>query len=334
MDKLQLTIGMSPPEKCPPRDYMRDTRDWLTAQANHRQYIHDVHFAHWNPMIASSGRLSNTFLPPDDLKDLQYYTIEWNAANTQLKLTLLLNYVLHDNYKLILLDFARNYYARGIRSVVVADLNLIKAIKDKFPDVQIQGSCLSYRLTEEELQEEADAGVSIHNPSVDIIRNSAQLKRNHLAGFKQKVIVAEGCLHQCPVEKPLYGHRWHTARVRSHLLGLRSLGHEESQAFLPGQLDHHCPPEATAAVHSLCEAAGGSTGTLPNSPGGIGQFIEVFYSGRTYNLIDYLAAAYVVPLRQVIGYIPSDYFGEEFFNTIETCGGQCATLRCACAGGS
>ena len=104
---------------------------------------------------------------------LQYYTIEWNAANTRLKLTLLLNYLLHDNYELVLLDFAENYYPRGIRSVVVADLNLIKAIKDRFPDVEVQGSCMSYRLTEEELREEADAGVSIHNPAVEIIRNSS-----------------------------------------------------------------------------------------------------------------------------------------------------------------
>ena len=212
MDKLQLTIGMSPPDRRPPRDYLADARNWLSTQAEHRQYIHDVHFAHWNPMIASSGRYTNTFLSLNNLKALQHYAIEWNAANTQLKLTLLLNYLLHENYKLILLDFARNYYSRGIRSVVVADLNLVKAIKDRFPDVQIQGSCLSYRLTEEELQEEADAGVSIHNPSVDIIRDSAQLKRNHLAGFKQKVIVAEGCLHGCPAERPLYGHRWHIAR--------------------------------------------------------------------------------------------------------------------------
>ena len=202
MDKLQLTIGMSSPYRRPPRDYFKDVREWLTLQAAHRQYIYDLHFAHWNPMIASSGRFTNAFLSPEDVNALQYYSIEWNAVNTQLRLTLLLNYLLHENYKLVLLDFARNYYARGIRSVVVADLNLIKAIKDSFPDVEVQGSCLSYRLTEEELQEEADAGVSLHNPAVDIIRNSAQLRRNHLAGFKQKVIVAEGCLHQCPLERP------------------------------------------------------------------------------------------------------------------------------------
>ena len=73
----------------------------------------------------------------------------------------------------------------------------------------------------------------------------------------------------------------------------------------------------------------GSGGTLLESGDGIGRFIELFHSGRTYNLIDYLAAAYVYPFRHLIGYIPSDYFDTEFFETIETCGGRCVQRRCS-----
>ena len=91
MDKLRLTIGLCPPGMRPPRDFLKDARDWLTAVARHREYVQDVHFGHWNPMIASSGRSSNPFLSSEDLRTLQHYTIEWNAENTRLRLTLLLN---------------------------------------------------------------------------------------------------------------------------------------------------------------------------------------------------------------------------------------------------
>ena len=229
-----------------------------------------------------------------------------------MKLTLLLNYLLHQNYKLILNDFAANYYPHSIRSVVAADLNLIKAIKDRFPTWEIQGSCLFYRIAAEELprrgRRRGHAAQSLggHHSQLGAV------EANHLAGFPQKVIVAEGCLHRCPVEKPLYGHRWHTARgfnpdfpgcnfwvIRNPKLFFRATG-----SPLPAS-SSSC---RTSPASSCPAARPARCSTTPTESASSSSF---FIPGGVYNLIDYLAAAYAVALRERIGYIPADYFGDE-----------------------
>jgi murein DD-endopeptidase MepM/ murein hydrolase activator NlpD len=79
--------------------------------------------------------------------------ISWNQKHTGFKLTLLLNYLLHDNYKVVVDNIIKEFYPLGVRSFVVADIELIKRLKDALPDCEVQGSCLSNRLTEEELEE-------------------------------------------------------------------------------------------------------------------------------------------------------------------------------------
>ena len=300
------------------------------CQAAHRQYIYDVHFAHWNPFLAASGRNTSSFLSPDDRRDLQYYTIEWNAANTQLKLTLLLNYLLTTTTGWSCWTLPRTTIPAAFAPWWRADLNLIKAIKDDFPDVEIQGSCLSYRITEEELQEEAHAGVSIHNPAVEIIRDSEQLKRNYLAGFQTEVIVAEGRLHRCPAENSIAGSLpWGlTPRLRA----CDDMVMKDPRLFCANWITIARLKQLMPYI-AYVKLPRGSGGTFLESVAGIGRFIELFHSGRPYNLIDYLAAAYVYPLRQFVGYIPSHYFGDEFFAVIETCGGHAPGGAVRCAGG-
>jgi hypothetical protein len=326
MNELQLTVGLSPPRYAG-RDHRADVQRWLTSLTPYRAHIRDVHFAHYNPMVVASGRMPHSFLSLDEAAQLQFHTIQWNQQHTGFRLTLLLNYLLHDHYRLIVDDFARNYYSRGVRSVVVADLNLIKALRDRFPDLLIQGSCLSYRMTEGELAEEARAGVSIHNPAVDIIRNSAQLRRNHAAGFRQKVIFAEGCLHECPAERPKFGHRWHIARGFAYAPPCEQWVTQDPRRFLRANWVTIARLKELAPYIDCVKLPRGSAGTSPESPG-IGGFIELYRTGRTYNVLDYLAAFYREPLRRMVGYIPSSFFDTEFFQTIEACGGQCRERGC------
>lgn len=70
--------------------------------------------------------------------------ISWNQEHTGFKFTLLLNYLLHDNYKVVVDNVIKEFYPLGIRSFVVADLELIKRLKDALPDCEIQGSCLFF----------------------------------------------------------------------------------------------------------------------------------------------------------------------------------------------
>lgn len=326
MNDLQLTVGLSPP-RFAGRDHRADVQRWLTSLTPYRAHVHDVHFAHYNPLVAASGRMPHSFLSLDEAAQLQFHVIEWNQQNTGFRLTLLLNYLLHDHYRLVVDDFARNYYPRGVRSVVVADLNLIKALRDRFPDLLIQGSCLSYRMTEDELAEEARAGVSIHNPAVDIIRDSAQLRRNHAAGFRQKVIFGEGCLHQCPAERPKFGHRWHIARGFAYAPPCEQWVVRDPLRFFRANWVTIARLKKLAPYIEFVKLPRGSAGTSPESAG-IGRFIELYRTGQTYNVLDYLAAYYREPLRRMVGCIPSSYFDTRFFQTIETCGGQCQQRGC------
>ncbi|HRS97966.1 MAG TPA: hypothetical protein P5040_07245, partial [Smithella sp.] len=203
MQNIKLTIGFSPY-----RTKKRHLRE-LTA---FRQYIYDLHFPHYDPQISASGRAMESRISLFDNRKYTLDLISFNERHTGFKLTLLLNYLLHDNYKVVVDNVRNEFIPRGVRSFVVADIELVKRLKDAFPDCEIQGSCLSNRMIEAELEEERKEGVTLHNPSVNIIRNPAQLERNHRAGYQQKIIAFEGCLHNCPDESAPYGHRWYLAR--------------------------------------------------------------------------------------------------------------------------
>jgi hypothetical protein len=109
-----------------------------------RPYIYDLHFPHYNPHISSSGRAVNEKISLYEARKRTLKLISWNQEHTGFKFTLLLNYLLHDNYKVVVVDnVIKEFYPLDIRSFVVADLELIKRLKDALPDCEIQGYCLS-----------------------------------------------------------------------------------------------------------------------------------------------------------------------------------------------
>lgn len=336
MGPLKLAIGLVPLTQPTPRVHR-----WLEDLAELRPYVHDVHFAHYHPMICASGRFTAQSISHDEARDCLLGLIEHNAETTRLPFTLLLNYLLHDNRRMVVENFAEEFYPRGIRSVVIADLDLIKALKDRFPDVTIQGSCLSYRLTEEELAEEAREGVELHNPAVEIVRNSEQLRRNHQAGFKQKIIMFEGCLHRCPAERMPYGHRWLIAR------NIACTGRADSNRYAYGYYPG-CEEKVARdprqffranwiTVDRLKELSPwfdvvklprGTVGTSPEDHFSIRDFIDLYEHGGTHNVLQYIAVDYCRYLLHTVGFVPSEYFDTAFFERIETCNMQCEQLRC------
>jgi hypothetical protein len=253
--------------------------------------------------------------------------LEWNQQNTQFKMTLLLNYLLHDNYKVVVDNFAREFYPRNVRSLVIADLELIKRLKDRFPDLEIQGSCLSHRMTEEELAEEAKEGVVLHNPSVNIIRKPDQLQRNAEAGFAQKVIAFEGCLHHCPDENSKYGHRWYLARSLHPESSFCTKPHiaADPRFFFKA---NWITIERFKQLMPYMEVV-----KLPRCQNSISSslqtVIEAFFNNKPYNIVDFIGAGYQVYLNRDIGWIPSDLFDEYFFNTVQNCTMNCQERGCS-----
>lgn len=325
MEELKVTIGFSP-QNIAPEKHADALRKNFIELSKYRSYIYDLHFPHYNPQICASGRPVNSRMSMEQARVLTMDMIAWNSENTQFKLTLLLNYLLHDNYKVVVENVAKVFYPRGIRSVVVADLELIKRLKDRLPDLEIQGSCLSNRMTVEELEEEEKEGVVLHNPSVNIIRDPAQLKINAEAGYAQKVIAFEGCLHRCPDENSTYGHRWYLAR---------SLPQEDSFCqrlniaadpryffkanWVTVQYFKKLMPYIT--VVKLPRSFSSLSFTLST-------LIDAYLHNTSYNIVDFIGAGYHRYLARDFGQVPSHLFDDLFFDTLVKCTMDCKERQC------
>ena len=318
MESLKLSIGFSP---------YTTRKKHLRGLIAFKQHIYDLHFPHYNPHICASGRRVDSRLSLYEARKHTMDLISWNQRHTGFKLTLLLNYLLHDNYKVVVDNVIKEFYPRGIRSFVVADIELIKRLKDALPDCEIQGSCLSHRMTEEELEEERREGVVLHNPSVNIIRNPAQLERNHNSGFAQKIIAFEGCFHNCPDESSPYGHRWHLARSLN-------------------QYQYFCKkPEVSLDPRFIFKANWVTVSRLKTLlpfisvvklPRGrqksvlsvTKKFIHIFNTNTSYNITDFISSGYGGIIDQNIGEIPSHLFDDNFFTAVENCTMDCNDREC------
>jgi hypothetical protein len=318
MENLKLSIGFSPHET---------RKKHLRGLIAFKQHIYDLHFPHYDPHICASGRPMEPRLSRHESRKLTMDLISWNQRHTGFKLTLLLNYLLHDNYKVVVDNVIKEFYPRGVRSFVVADLELIKRMKDALPDCEIQGSCLSHRMTEEELEEERKEGVVLHNPSVNIIRNPAQLERNHKAGFAQKVIAFEGCMHNCPEESTPYGHRWYLARnlhqnqvfCRNPEISLDPRYFFKANWVTVSRLKTLLPFISVVKI-----PRGRQTSVLSATK----DFLHVFDTNASYNIIDFMGTGYLSIIDENIGAIPSHLFDDNFFTTVENCTMNCNERGC------
>jgi hypothetical protein len=325
MDRLTFTIGFSP-TAISTRHMMQAVQQNLKGISGLAGYVYDLHFPHYNPQICASGRPMRGDLSLDQVRQITFDTIEWNAAHTGFKLTLLLNYLLHDNYKVVVDNFVDEFHARGINSVVVADLELIKRLKDRLPDLEIQGSCLSHRMTCEELEQERKEGVVLHNPSVNIIRNPEQLKKNARAGYAQKVIVFEGCLNHCPDENSTYGHRWFLGRSLTQDSSFctktriaRDPRHFFKANWVTARRFRQLMPYMAVAKLPRCRSA---------IDFGLSRLIRAVEQDEPYNVVDFIGAGYQTFLARDVGDIPSDLFDDTFFDTVQSCKMDCRERGC------
>ncbi|SLM32975.1 hypothetical protein MTBBW1_830047 [Desulfamplus magnetovallimortis] len=325
MNDLKVTIGFSP-QNISKTNQAETIQKNLTELLNYRPFVYDLHFPHYNPQICASGRPVNSAMSLDDARNLTFHMISWNQENTKFKLTLLLNYLLHDNYKVVVENVAKEFYPRGIRSVVAADLELVKRLKDRMPDLEIQGSCLSNRMTVEELEEERKEGVTLHNPSVNIIRDPAQLKRNAEAGYSSKVIAFEGCLNHCPDESTPYGHRWYLARSltqESSFCTKKRIASDPRYFFKANWITVNRFKKLMPFIKVV---------KLPRCRSSISfalsTLIDSFNNNTSYNIVDFIGAGYQMYLARDVGNIPSHIFDDSFFDTLENCRMDCKERGC------
>lgn len=159
-----------------------------------KQYIRDFQFSYHDPNVCKSGR--SPFLISKSYVLLFIRMMSLNGYKT----TVIMNQAKKENFNNII-EGLKCYIEAGLTGVCTQNNELAKLLKKHYPDLELQSSCLTYKLTYEDFKEEIDIGYSVINPINDIVRDVYHLKRNHEKGLKQKILVAEGCLHKCPFEK-------------------------------------------------------------------------------------------------------------------------------------
>lgn len=311
---------------------------YLNTIAQVKDVLHDVHFAHYNNAEIASGRFVEGTDPEATMQFVQ------DALTIGIRPTLLINYLINKDYKKIMEVFDEMYYQRGLRSVVVADIELIKRLSDKYSDLYIQGSVLSYRSTEKELQEEKDAGVVIHNPQASIIRDPEQIVKNHAAGFKQKIMPFEGCYRDCIHEKSVGGHRWSIARNKefnSDTICSKVLMGDMRPFFRANWVTTQRLAEIKDSIEviKMPRGTGGGLvrrfiGSTPSQPAivnmgrAVVEFIDIIENSKPYNIADFNAVVYGENLRDIFRTVPSELFDKEFFDITDKCGMRCEELGC------
>ena len=319
-------------------DSFETNKLYLDAMEGVKHLLHDIHIAHYDLTEIASGRFISTKNPQSTHKFVE------EAVGRDFRLSILINYLLHRDYDRIIKIFDENYYRRGIRSVVVADMELIKRLRDKYPDLYIQGSALSYLSSVSELQEERDAGVDIHNPKVGIIRHPEQIEINHQAGFKQKVMPFEGCFRECRHEKTVGGHRWNTARgtqFRDDTICSRFIFKDLRHFFRADWVTIQRLHELNDSIEVVKLPRGTNFAyakqfqitSVLNKHGaqqanGSIDVIEMVENDAPHDVAKFNCVAYGRVLREIFFEIPSHLFDKEFFDISDSCGMKCEELKC------
>jgi len=293
MKKNWITLGFNAKEICSVEKFVSYKKGELL------QYINDIHFAHFDANILPSGRCSTKFSKKDMKNFLKI------CLSNKIKTTLLLNY---GHYKL---DDIKNilnkiYLPLGLSSVVVSDKYLAEILKKCYPELTIQGSCISYIDTIDGLLDEAKYGIELHNPATWTIRNMPFIQNIHKVGLKQKHMMSEGCARKCKLEL------WHRSEV------LRDIYHDlygscartitNIYIFLMGNWITIKQLKRMERYIDILK--------LPRSMffsfDDLFRFITIYDTEEPYNIFDFWGS----PLAQIRekNIIMSDVFDDEFFD--------------------
>lgn len=296
MKNQWLTLGFNAQEICSIDDLINFNNGEIIP------YIHDIHFAHYDAKLLPSGRMPTQF----NKKEAEYFlkTCLANGINT----TLLLNsgnYVLDDIIKIL-----ENFYLPlGVSSLVILDKNLATKLKVIYPELEMQGSCISYIDTIEGLLEEDKCGIKLHNPATWTIRDMSFIKKVNESGLKQKQIMSEGCKRKCKLEL------WHRKEVMiGNYHGLNETCKKSFSDIYTLLMGSWITIKQLKRMENYIDVLKLPRNTF-DSFSEIYRFINLYNSNEPYNILDFFAT----PLAQIKydNIIMSDVFDDAFFdNTI------------------
>lgn len=314
---MKISLGYLPYSR-----EMETTR--LEFLSEHKDSIHDIHFAHWNWDDVPSGRPFQA--NEEEVKNF----IEINNSSFGFNLNLLINspFIKDWQFESAVKHFRDYYYPAGVRMVVISNHNYAKLFKDAFPDVKIHGSLISQTLTYRDW--EAYRGLySIFNPISEIIRMPDTARENCEAGYKQKIIFSEGCIPYCPyvlAPEKEFGVQTKTCYelVEKNLLLFMRGNWVTMDRFKRTILPYVELVKIPRSSIMLRPSEENFYGLLH-----VKRFFEIFNSDEAdYNILDVMDNIYKRYLVNRYEYIPASLFDDDFFNRTSACHMNCSQRRC------
>lgn len=277
---------------------MKHTATKLWEEQGMLRYIKEIHFPHYNSDLKTGRPIVES-----SESDVDYWMKY--AEDNDIETSLILN---HSGYDRDLMSTLLNdfYIPRGLDSVILKDTDLMDYIGTYHPQLNIQGSCISYIDTVDGLAEEAKHGVTMHNPATWAIRDRSFIEAAHNQGYKQKHIFGEGCVRKCGSEKK---HRALTANSK------------------PGDSINMCVNSFTSLDKLLLSSWVTLTelrrmedsidmikvprGTVKDWRA-FSTLLKRYNKGTEYNILEYFSIPIVYTLRKC--YLSSSLFDDEFFD--------------------
>jgi len=293
MKKQWITLGFNASGICAIKNFVNFKSGKILP------YIRDVHFPHYDAKLLSSGRAPRDFTK----RQTKYFlkTCRANGVDT----TLLLN---SGNYNLadIIRVLETFYLPLGVNSLVVSDKRLAGKLKTLYPELVLQGSCVSYIDTLEGLLEEKKYGIELHNPATWTIRNMPFIRQIHEHGLQQKQMMSEGCVRKCELEL------WHRKEA---MMGYYRNFDETCKTVVIDiytfLMSSWITIQQLKRMEYYIDVLKLPRGTFSNFSE-LERFITLYDSGEPYNILDFFGT-HVARLKYD-NFIMSDVFDDAFFD--------------------
>lgn len=305
---MKLTIGLN--------IVGESAASWAKELSEVSEYIYDIHIPHFDGSLPTGRRTI------ESSKEASEQLIR-AMGNVGIQTSLILNKATKKDFNHIINLLDTHYIPSGLKSVIVSDLELAQLLHSN-TDIEIHGSCLSYSTSIDHFEKERLAGITLHNPAVNIIREPEKLKILHTLGYRLKVIVTEGCIRNCSHE---ISHRKTISSGVQDPYCTIMIAQDCRYFFLANWITLKRLKELSPYIDVIKMPRGSFRADNPSLlVADIKTFIDRYENNIEYNIFDYLA----VPYSQILThkYLSSKEVDNDFFAFSDNCNMECEKLNC------
>ena len=307
---LDITLGCEPWDK--------DIMNFIKGLVEDDRFnLHSLHFPHWDDKYIYTGRKHN---PRAYKAGTEYFLAICKSFNV--KTSVLINYTPEPNIPEIL-KIVKWYVDNGCDAVTVSHKDVIRAIHKEFPSLEIQGSCISLITDIEGIEEERELGVTLHNPSTEVIRDIEFMKEMNRKGYPFKLIFGDGCIANCPFAEEC---RSWIANDLKKPISCSDMAKKDMRLSFLGcwvTLERLKYMEDNLPVLKLPRTLFSTNRIIAKKQ--LDILLDRYFNDTEYNVLEYNISH--LDISDGI-YVSSKWFDNEFFDFTRTCNMECEKLQC------